>query len=818
MKISLPPEKGNPVLPTYFPTLMQAVVFRNWGMVSKERIADVLETEVCNIERLAEDMGLLPQENTEKWSERGYITIIRSNWHLLNYRQLLTLLGWSEDRLAMVLKEEDFLEQKLGSTKPVCEEIIYRELTEEEAAATAEIKATADKLFASSANVEKRPPFDFYGKSLSGAGVSLPNIKNNTDDEKADIAAERFAAKARQSGIIELVCKYEIELDYLTGKKEEYHRIIIENKHIKLLSGGFCGMVRAFYRLIDILKTGASEQMDKEWSPVFERRIIYPFSAMYNDVFDGDEDASCPDELLDEYAEVGINGIWLPAVLYRLTEFPYAPELSLGWETRLENLGKIVRRAELYGIKVYLYLNEPRSMPITAFNNNRDMIGTTSGENATMCIHNEKTRKYLENALAALCRAVPKLGGFMMITMGENLTLCQSKPSNFYDEMCPVCKNKETWQSLALLHTTLTDAVKKTAPQMKMMFFDWSWDREDMGMDSLGTEMCIKQLPKDAILLSQRETHRKFSRGGVANRVEDYSISVGGIGPRAKKHWEIAVNSGHDIAGKIQVNNSWECSTVPYLPVFQKFVSVVEDMRNTGITDLVLNWTLGGYPSPAIRLLSELFFKTDTEPDFNKKLTEMYGNDAERVWKAAGCFSRAFEEFPFDKGFIYLGPINSGVGNIFYENPTGRRATMTCYAYDDLDIWSRVYLPEILEEQLGKLCGKWQEGLELINDMSGEFRDVAVASYIQLRSSYNVIRFIRLRDADKDGNNENAENICRIIDVEKKLAEEMYRIMLRRPEIGFESANHYYISLGNIEEKLVNLAYLEKYYRKKINV
>ena len=813
MEIALPIEKGQPVLPTYFPTLMQAVVFRNWETVKKEKIADVLETDVANVERLAYDMGLSPQGDLSKWSERGYITIIRSNWHLLNYEQLLTLLGWSEDRLALVLKEEDFLDIKLGRVKPVCEKIIYRELTKEETEATVRIKMDMDKLSLEAADAEKRPRFDFYERISAEEKAALLNIVNNTNDKKADKAIERFAIQIQNSGSVELVKEYTIVLDYLNGKKEEYHQIIVEDKTIKLRSGGFCGIVRALYRLLDMSKAGKIQQMKKEWEPVFESRIIYPFSVPYNDVFDGGDDEFCPDELFAEYAEAGINGIWLPAVLYRIIEFPYAPELSEGWESRLENLKRIVSRAGLYGIKVYLYLNEPRSMPIEVFKDNQDMIGTVNGTNATMCIHNEKTQKYLETAMTTLCRTVPELAGFMMITMGENLTICQSKPPNFYDEMCPVCKSKETWRSTTLLHTVLTDTVKKAAPHMKMMFFDWGWDREDMGMDSYGTEMCIKELPKDAILLSQRETFREFSRGGVSNRVEDYSISVSGIGPRARRHWEVARKSGHAIAGKLQVNNSWECSTVPYSPVFQRFISMIEDMSGTGIGDLILNWTQGGYPSPIIRLISEMFFKTDDEPDFLGKLAAIYGDNAERVWKAADCFSRAFEEFPFDRGFIYLGPTNVGVGNIFYERPTGMHATMTCYAFDDLDIWSRAYPPEVLESQFKKLCDAWDKGLELIKDMDGEFRDIAVASYIQFRSSYDVIRFIRLRDSYIAGNMEIVDDIRYILKVERMLATEMYKIMLRRPEIGFEAANHYYLSIENVLEKLVNLTYLEEYYR-----
>ncbi len=52
---------------------------------------------------------------------RSALTVIRRNWHLLPYDQLLALLGWTARQLAYTLREDDFLFIKLGSVKPPCE-------------------------------------------------------------------------------------------------------------------------------------------------------------------------------------------------------------------------------------------------------------------------------------------------------------------------------------------------------------------------------------------------------------------------------------------------------------------------------------------------------------------------------------------------------------------------------------------------------------------------------------------------------------------------------------------------------------------------
>lgn len=63
-------------------------------------MAEVLETTEENVIALAERMGLKEQENVDIWKNSGYITVIKSVWHILPYEQILKLLNWNEERLA----------------------------------------------------------------------------------------------------------------------------------------------------------------------------------------------------------------------------------------------------------------------------------------------------------------------------------------------------------------------------------------------------------------------------------------------------------------------------------------------------------------------------------------------------------------------------------------------------------------------------------------------------------------------------------------------------------------------------------------------
>jgi len=111
----------------YFPTRAHAFVWRNWTLVPAERLAQVMGTSTRKVVRMAKSMGLEAKPTVDPmWlSEKGYITVLRRNWHLLPYEQLLTLLDLSEEELAWRLQEDDFLFIKLGSIKPKCDPLTY---------------------------------------------------------------------------------------------------------------------------------------------------------------------------------------------------------------------------------------------------------------------------------------------------------------------------------------------------------------------------------------------------------------------------------------------------------------------------------------------------------------------------------------------------------------------------------------------------------------------------------------------------------------------------------------------------------------------
>ena len=77
----------------HFPTKMQCFIFRNWEMVEPDVLAKVLGCTKEQVIELAKDMGLdVNAPVITEFLKKGYISIIRANWHLCSYEQLMTLV------------------------------------------------------------------------------------------------------------------------------------------------------------------------------------------------------------------------------------------------------------------------------------------------------------------------------------------------------------------------------------------------------------------------------------------------------------------------------------------------------------------------------------------------------------------------------------------------------------------------------------------------------------------------------------------------------------------------------------------------------
>ena len=697
----------------YFPAFFQAVIFRNWNMVPPERIAAALDSSVEDVLKHAEKLGLdVPPKVSELWLKRGYVSVIRTNWHLLNYDAMLKLLDWTPEKLLDVLQNEDFLWIKLGSLKPQCPVESCRELTADEEKATAEIREIVKK-YKSEDNFEE--PFSFINRFASFAPAELK-------------------------------------------QKDELY-------------------------------------------------IAYSYSALYGDSLAMPELDPYPETLLNALASKGINAIWIPGVLYQLHYWADAPELSQNYEKRLESLAALIKKAAKFGMKVFLYLNEPRGLPIGQFKDNAFMrekyleVEDLSQNLYSMCTSKKAVLDYLSNAVKSLFSAVPELGGAFMISQSEYLTHCASRHDSSEKCPCPVCSKRKSPEIIAEVIRTVAEAAASVAPDAQIIAWDWAWDKEWI------SEIC-PNFSENIAVMAVSESQVPVEFDGVKTMVRDYSLSHCGPGEKSKKTWKIASECGLKNFAKIQISTTWEASAVPYLPVTELLDEHLRKLRELGIKNYVTNWTLGGYPSFNMDLL---------QMSHDEMIVKNFGLKAKKsIGSALKKFSEAFRNFPFDLDVIYFAPHNIGAANLLYGTPTNYQATMVGIPYDDIKTWCGPYTPEIFNKCLGRLCNVWNEGLQCLDaaeaDITPEFEDnykdlysVAHACYCHYASTVNQIRYVNeLRSSSQ------TQAICDLLNNEIKLAAEMLNLARKDSRLGFEATNHYAYTHNELLEKIINCEYLKR--------
>ena len=717
-----------PLALPHFPDRLHACVWRNWTLVPPARLGEVVGATEEQILALGKSMGLdaPPAISEEQW-RRSYITIIRRNWHILPYDQLLTLLDWTAEEMAYTLREDDFLYIKLGSLKPKCEPLRYAAPSGEAPARAAEIAAIVKNAFPAGAVKTDEPLFGFI------AALSEP---------------------------------------------PESPRPLIT---------------------------------DSAFSP----RFCSSYFTMYGDPFLEKEADSLPEGYLARLAESGVDGVWMQGVLYKLTPFPWDPEMSTRYEERLDTLAEYVARARKHGVGIYLYLNEPRAMPLAFFDDRPELKGVIEGDYAAMCTSAPEVRDYIRNAVKMICERVPDLAGFFTISGSENLTNCWS---HHRGNQCERCGKRLPAEVIAEFNSLIPEGIAAAGGKARFIAWDWGWNDEWI-------EGIVERLPSEVSIQSVSEWSIPINRGGIDTAVGEYSISVVGPGPRATRTWGFARDRGLRRIAKIQANNTWELSSVPYIPAVENVAQHASNLRKADVNGLMLGWTLGGCPSPNLEVVAEMARGGERSVDevMTAVAVRRHGPElAPAVVEAWRTFSAAFREFPYHGGLVYSAPQQMGPANLLWGAPTGYRATMVGIPYDDLNSWRAVYPPEVFVGQFSRVADGFDAALAGLKaasegvEIEARFKaalahelDVMEVCAIHYHSVANQGRFVMARDAlaaatTPEAGQAAAAALEEALRSEIGLATRLFGLQSRDSRFGFEASNHYFYVPIDLAEKVIN--------------
>lgn len=834
---------ANAVMPAhldYFPSEVHAAIYRNWETVPHKRLAEVLGMTTEQLREAGSSLGLAQaRELTPETIRRNSEIVLRRNWPVMPRAQIESLLGWTPSDLDHFLATDIAFRVLLGMQPPGIKPVKW---SNPDKGVQARVTWFGDlvRKYSSAAKGEKEPAFSFIadlckphdpGDFIEGASptdeevdlrdgwrIVVPSgvgaLGTNCVDDFVDYCVNTQRIKTFSRG--EAVSSRTIELvkDDSVNGEETYLLSVSKPRGVRIVASSEKGWARGLIELErrmgerggPFLKPTKDDELHK---PSFIPRFVYSYFAPMPDIFGQAVVDPFPDGYLSRLAHQDADGIWAFCVLEDMVPSPVFPEMGAGSEARLQRLRRLIERAAKHGLKVYLYFNEPRPQPAAFFERHPDVKGTVEGDLSAMCTSTTPVQEHVRGSFERLFREAPGLGGIFIITASENLSHCYAHGLNI---TCDRCRGRKAEDVVAELIGNTVQGVRAADPRARVMVWDWSW--HSVGMKE-PHDAIVSRIPKGCGLMADFERGTPVNRGGVPMVVEEYAISVVGPSPRAKLRAEQAERLGLDFMAKTQLSNTWECGTVPFIPVPGLLAAKADAMRGAGVKGCMASWTLGSYPSPN----TEAFALKNWNPELST--SDVLRRVAERRYgaKAAGLASRGWStfgdvfsrEYPYSAA-IYDGPIQYAPGLPWYRHkippPYGNCVMLN--PKDDWQRWCRPYTPAQMAAQLRSMCSQWAPGLRDLHDVAASApparkriaeRDYSVAWMVDytFRSFANSLDFYKARDAgDKP-------EMARLVKEELNATREAYERTQADSRLGWEAQLQYYYQPSEVLEKILSL-------------
>ena len=399
-----------------------------------------------------------------------------------------------------------------------------------------------------------------------------------------------------------------------------------------------------------------------------------------------------PDPYLDRLAQEGINGLWLTIIFREICTTSFLPQ-DPDAEKRREKLRRSVEKCRRYGIKLWVFAIEPASWKRENPKPDALPAGPDCYQGKLFCPDSENSAKYLYECTNSLFKAVPHLGGLMLISLGERPTSCVSG-GTFGGGFTLPCQKKcklTVGEIFAKVLKPMRQGIKDANPEAEMI--SWLYQPQPMQAHPWIYELPTQLTPEIILAYNFESSCTKLQLGKV--RVGgDYWLSCIGPSDRFGRMAEAA--SGHcAFAAKMQVGCSHEVATIPFVPAPGILYRKYKEMRRCGVSHVIQCWYFGNYPGTMNRAAGALAYEdfSSSEEEF---LTRLAGPewgpraaDMAEVWKMLG---EAYMQYPLGYEFQYYGPMHDGV------------------------VW-----PLHLRSVLRKLPRTWKPELDPAGDAVGEF-------------------------------------------------------------------------------------------------
>ncbi len=593
-----------------------------------------------------------------------------------------------------------------------------------------------------------------------------------------------------------------LSVDASAGDHPEAHRLSIAEGGIEVTGASAVGLLHGVFRLIALMRERGGSfvpALTEARSPLFKHRIhrsalspFYveeltgyvgpPFAANWDCEYPAciEEDAG-PDQFYHEnillrLAMHGFNGIWLRGALRKFARNSAFPEFGENADAICAELRSLCERAARFGMKVFLYMNEPMGLneddPFwQAHPEVRGPQGRTSGVNF-LCSSTNEVKTYLRESAQFIFERVPELAGVLLITASEYPSHCWSHtrvPGNAEQitemieagTLCPRCAERTPQEVVGEVVSLLREGIKAASPDAEVIAWNWSWSMwEDDPQRGV-----LEQLPDDVIVMGDYERGEMTEACGFAYKNDEYSIKVIGPSPRFTGVAEFQRERGLPVYAKVQIGTTHENPNIPYLPTLQKIARKWQTLVESGTTGMMTCWNFGNMSSLGTEVAGEMTFapQPSVEEAVLAVATRHFGPEAAPHMVAGWQqLCTAQDDFPTSIPVMYYGPISRGPAFHFVFDRRDQKFPRSWLLDNNLDgdrlDWAGPFGPEKTLECYRAVARQWAEGIEIMREglpkaqgaqLDAMQREITLAAFCltQLVSSANVVEFLLTRDA-----------------------------------------------------------------------
>lgn len=655
-------------------------------------------------------------------------------------------------------------------------------------------------------------------------GMTIVNDFGDAVPETA-LASLKTVLKAKD---IELAdSAYQLVLQQEKSFEHEEFEVVCTAEKTVVAAADADGMRRGIYFVEDLIRSAEGKAImpcSCRKKPFVKHRISRCFFGptcrppFFVDELTNDIDYY-PEEYLNKLAHEGVNGLWL--TIY-LRDYPTSimPEHGKDAEKRFAKLRKVVAKCLRYGIKIYLFMSEPKlwgtehfTCPEADAALHPELIGFKLRNWGFFCTSSEAGKQYFRDTVGSIFANVQNLGGIINIMYGEDNGACVSSNQIFggtpENQHCPLCSKKDTADVYAELASLINETMHQYNPEAEYIGWFYAPGQRDGSLQSDRLAHIASKFPKDCTFMLNFESGGTTMQLDKKRSVFDYSLAFVGPSDTFKRTAELAHKSG----AKLQVGCSHEDAAVPYIPVPENLYDKYRFMSENGVSAAMQCWYFGNYPglmNKAAGALSFLPFPVNGLEFLTELARPDWRQDAPEVAQAWHEFSMAYRKFPANIAFEWYGPLHNCIAWPLHLIPVNEPIAPS---------WILKQFPEVSGDRIGEslgyhhtidealeLCTQmndlWQHGLARLEKLKDFYlndpprlAEISLAGSVglQIRSCCNLLKFYSLREDMLFNKNDHLSEMADIVRDEIANSARMTELCENDKRLGYHSEAEGYL-------------------------